>query len=107
MSLAPNFVLTTEVLPLLRRDFYMADATLLDPNNANPLLDGEWLELNASYQLARGTGAGAAMSWPVWAERGRYDTQAIGKVPVLFGGFYEAETQIGASVQSAVAVVAR
>lgn len=94
MSFAPNFNLISEVLPVQRRDFAMANADLLNPNNANPLLDGEWLGLNGSYQVARGSGAQASPTWPVFAERGRYDTQAIGKVPVLFGGFYEAETAI-------------
>jgi hypothetical protein len=91
---APNFNLVSEVLPVQRRDFALGVAGLLDPNNANPLIDGEWLELDASYQAVRGTGAGAALSWPVFAERGRYDTQAIGKTVLLFGGFYEAETRV-------------
>lgn len=91
---APNFTLISELLPVQRRDFNLATAALLQPDNANPLIDGEYLELNASYQLIRGTGAGGALSWPVFAERGRYDTQAIGKTVVLFGGFYEAETRV-------------
>jgi len=91
---APNFTLISELLPVQRRDFNLASAALLDPNNANPLIDGEYLSLNASYQLERGVGAIAGLSWPVFAERGRYDTQAIGKTPVLFGGFYEAETRV-------------
>lgn len=91
---APNFNLISELLPVQRRDFNLASSALLQPDNANPLIDGEFLELNAAYQLARGVGAGAALSWPVFAERGRYDTQAIGKTVVLFGGFYEAETRV-------------
>lgn len=91
---APNFTLISELLPVQRRDFSLASAALLDPNNANPLVDGEFLSLNASYQVERGAGAIAGLSWPVFAERGRYDTQAIGKTVVLFGGFYEAETRI-------------
>lgn len=94
MSNAPYLTLVSEVLPIQRRDFYLADRTLLNPNNANPLLDGEWLELNSSYQLARGSGEAANPSWQLFAERGRYDTQAIGKAPVLFQGGYEAECQI-------------
>jgi len=91
---APNFNLVSELLPVARRDFSLAVPALLNPNNANPLLDGEWLGLNASYQLARGSGAAASLTWPVFAERGRYDTQAIEKSIVLFGGTYEAETTI-------------
>jgi hypothetical protein len=91
---APHFNLISELLPVQRRDFALAAAALLDPNNANPLYDGEYLGLNASYQLVRGSGAQAAMTFPVFAERGRYDTQAIGKTVVLFSGFYEAETTV-------------
>lgn len=90
----PNLELISEVLPVQRRDFALAAVDLLNPLNANPLVDGEFLELNASYQLARGSGVQVAPAWTVFAERGRYDTQAIGKTVVLFNGGYEAETRI-------------
>jgi hypothetical protein len=100
MSFAPHLELITELMPIIRRDFPL-DATALanlNPNGSNPLLDGEWLALNDSYQLTRGAlGSGAELgklSFQLFAERGRYDTQAIGKVPVLFIGGYEAETDI-------------
>lgn len=101
MSTAPNFTLISEFQSLQRRDFDLGVPDLLNPLNSNPLLDGEWLGLNSSYQLVRGTGiqfpgtggTGSAV-WPVFMERGRYDTQAIGKTTVIFGGFYEAETAI-------------
>jgi len=94
MSTAPNFVLISELMSTQRRDFDLAVPDLLNPLNSNPLLDGEWMGLNASYQLVRGTGEAVPGVWPVFMERGRYDTQAIGKTMVLFGGFYEAETAI-------------
>ncbi len=94
MSTAPHFVLISELMSLQRRDFDMAVPDLLNPLNANPLYDGEFLGLNSSYQLARGSGAQTRPTWPVFMERGRYDTQAIGKTMVLFGGFYEAETTV-------------
>lgn len=94
MSTAPNFTLISELMSIQRRDFDLAVPDLLNPINANPLLDGEWLSINAAYQLARGAGEVAKPTWPVFMERGRYDTQAIGKTMVLFGGFYEAETRI-------------
>lgn len=97
MSTAPYLTLISELLPVQRRDFYMSDPTLLNPYNANPVLDGEWLELDSTYKLVRGSSAGAATakpSWQLFSERGRYDTQAIGKAPVLFIGGYEAETTI-------------
>jgi hypothetical protein len=94
MSTAPFLVLVSEVLPVQRRDFYMNDATLLNPNNANPLIDGEWLQLGSTYKIDRGTGNQAKPAWQVFAERGRYDTQAIGKTTLLFAGAYEAETTV-------------
>lgn len=89
----PNFELITELQTLTRRDFAVADPTLLKPLASLPIVEGEWLELNSSYQLARGTGSSPA-SFPVHTERGRYDTQAIGKTNVLFAGQYEAETSV-------------
>lgn len=98
----PNFVLISELQTLTRRDFPLVDPTLLQPLGSNPLLDGEFLELaTASYALQRasagvgGTHEGSnANQWPVSTERGRYDTQAIGKTNVLMLGMYEAETTI-------------
>lgn len=91
----PNFELITELATLTRRDFYLAVEGILNPLDANPLLDGEWLELDANYKLVRGTGEGVSANvFPVHTERGRYDTQAIGKTNVLMLGMYEAETKI-------------
>lgn len=89
----PNFELITELQTLTRRDFPLEDPTLLKPLSALPLVEGEWLELNANYQLKRGTGTSPA-SFPVHTERGRYDTQAVSKTNVLFAGQYEAETSV-------------
>ncbi len=94
MSTPPYMELITEVLNVVRRDFYQNDAALLNPNNANPVIDGEWLELNSSYKLIRGSGASVKPAWQVWTEKGRYDTQAIGKSTLLFLGGYEAETSV-------------
>lgn len=95
MSNAPYMTLISEVLPIQRRDFQVANTALLNPVAANPILDGEWLELDSTYKLARGSATPQATpAWQVFAERGRYDTQAIGKLPVLFIGGYEAETSI-------------
>jgi len=93
MSLAPHMNLISELTPLSRRDFPLADASLLNPYATNPVIDGEWLQLNTSYQLARGgSGNVAVPTYPVFAERGRYDTQAIQKLPVIYIGEFEAET---------------
>lgn len=95
MSLAPNMTLISEVMPVGRRDFQLVDATILNPNNANPLVDGEWLEMaSASYSLQRGSGEAASISWPVFSLRGQYDTQAISKTTVLWLNDYEVLTTI-------------
>lgn len=103
MSQAPYMTLISPVLPVDRRDFYLTDPTILDPNNANPLIDGEWLQLDSSYTAGRG-GAGnvAVPTWQVFAEKGRYDTQPIGKAPLLFIGGYEAETTVYTAASIAV-----
>lgn len=106
----PNFELVTELQTLTRRDFPLADSGILQPLSANPLLDGEWLELNGSYLLQRGAVAegGSPLVFPVHTERGRYDTQAIGRTNVLYFGQYEAETKVvdltGLSVGDALTV---
>jgi hypothetical protein len=92
MSYAPHMELVTELMPLIRRDF--ATSLSLHPDAAEPLLDGEWLALNSSYQAVRGVGEQLVPTYPVFAERGRYDVQAIGKVPLLFAGMFEFDTDI-------------
>lgn len=87
-----NFELVTEVQSLIRRDFPVADRDLVNPTNTNPLMDGEFMNLNASYQLIRG--ASLSMGFALFAERGRFDVQAVGKTTVLFGGTYEADTRV-------------
>jgi hypothetical protein len=103
MSTAPHLNLLSPVLPVDRRDFYMDDPTLLNPNNANPIIDGEWLSLDTtSGKLIRGSGTLATMSFQVFSEKGRYDTQPIGKVTTLFLGGYEAETDVYTSTGLAI-----
>jgi hypothetical protein len=92
---APNFELITELQTLTRRDFPAADAAYLKPLDSSAVLDGEWLELDASYKLSRSADQyGSLAVYPVHTERGRMDTQAIGKINVLFLGQFEAETKI-------------
>lgn len=94
MSTPPYLTLVSELMPVNRRDFYAANTALLNPNNANPLVDGEWLEIDTSYKAARGSSEQAKPAFQIFAERGRYDTQAVGKVPLLFLGLYEARCKI-------------
>jgi hypothetical protein len=101
-----NFTPVTDILPVQRRDFPLADPTLAQPLNAVCLVDGEWMTLNSAYQLIRASDiltlgahqpAGAGFpprSFPLFAERGRYDVQAMSlvKMPVLWRGDYKIAT---------------
>lgn len=91
---APNFELITELQNLVRRDFPVADPAMLRPLDASAVVEGEWLELDANYKLARGTNYGSLAVYPLHMERGRMDTQSIGKTNVLFLGQFEAETAV-------------
>lgn len=102
-----NFEPVSDVIPVYRRDLPLATKSLSDPLNAVALVDGEWMTLNSAYQLIRaadittlgtaGAGGRATLkSFPLWAERGRYDVRAMsqGKMPILFQGEYEFDTRI-------------
>lgn len=87
-----NFELVTDLQGLIRRDFYMADKTLVNPNATNPIMDGEYLSFDTAYKLIRGATGG--LGFAVFAERGRFDVQVLGKTTVLFAGHYEADTRV-------------
>ena len=90
-----NFVLVSPILGSQRRSFVYGTAAELLPTNANPLVDGEWLEINASYELDRGTANPSTVpSFPVFSEQGRYETQAIGKISTIYLGTFEADTKV-------------
>ena len=95
--MGPNFKRVSEFQTIHRRPFELATPALLNPNNANPLLDGEFLELTSAYKMERGASAAAGAAVPSFAyaaERGRYEVQAIQKGPFLYLGQYEADTLI-------------
>jgi hypothetical protein len=88
-----NYVeLVTDVQSLIRRDLSVADRTLVKPSTANVILDGEFLFVDTASKAVRAAGAG--IGWMVFTEKGRFDVQATGKVTVLYGGTYEADTQV-------------
>lgn len=102
-----NFEPVSDILSIYRRDLPLADKTLSDPLNAVALVDGEWVTFDSSYKLVRaaaigtlgtaGAGGRASVkSFPLWAERGRYDVRAMAdvKMPFLFQGEYEFDTRI-------------
>lgn len=102
-----NFEPVSTVLQTQFRDFPLADPTLAQPLNAVALVDGEWMTMNSAYKLERaaaigtlgtaGAGGRATLvSFPLFAERGRYDVQAVAgtKMPVIFRGEWEFDTRI-------------
>lgn len=110
-----NFEPVSDILHVHRRDFPLADPTLADPLNSVALVDGEWMVLNSLYQIARAADVATPddpatlRSFPVFAERGRYDVQAIAarKTVVLYLGEYEFDTRIfdaAASIGSGAAI---
>src|ERR1700761_3351593 len=96
-----NFEPVSDINPIHRRDIPLADPTLASPGNAVCLVDGEWMTLDSNSKLVRATdvtavgNAATKLSFPLFAERGRYDVQAMAerKMPVLFLGQYEFETR--------------
>jgi len=102
MSYVINFKLISEFQTIHRRPFEFVAPEIIDPNNARPLVDGEFLELQATvYKMGRGgdnnagtPDPGAGPSFVYFAERGRYEVQAIAKGPFLYLGQYEADTKI-------------
>lgn len=89
-----NLRLVTPVEKVERKDMPMLDRTLLNPNGSNPLLDGEFLEWDATNPKKAIRAGGDILCWAVFAERGRTDVQAVGRAPVLYMGTYEADSLI-------------
>ena len=117
--LRENFRPHGDILPVVRRDFPLADKTLASPDNPVSLYDGEWMTLNSAYKLVRGAvvaapgnvPAATALCFPLWAENGRYDIQAMAdrKPPLLWENHWEFETRIfdpAAAVGNGVAITA-
>lgn len=85
--------LVTDVQMLRRRNYEVAIRALLSPSNSNPIIDGEFMNLDNNYKLVRG--AANSFGYMVWDEKGRYDVQALGKITVIHGGGgYEADTRV-------------
>ena len=52
--MAVNFMLKSEFQTIHRRPFSLAAPATLKPTDVRPLVDGEWLELDGTYKMARG-----------------------------------------------------
>lgn len=96
----PNFDIISGLEYTDRMDYYLVDPTILMPTSTNPLVDGEWLELDASLKLKRGTSMVANnesttfLCFPSWSETGRFEVQSIQKVPVIRWSYFEARTAV-------------
>jgi hypothetical protein len=97
-----NWEPLSDILKLQLRDYPLADKTLADPSNAVCLVDGEFMTFDASQNLVRAadvtttTAVASLLSFPLFAERGRTDIQAMAnrKAPIIQFGDYEADTRI-------------
>ena len=68
------------------------DSSLLLGQTANHLVPGEFLEIDSSYGVSRGSGKGVKPSFAFFSEPGRGDLVTGGKIPILQFGPYEADT---------------
>ncbi len=97
-----NFEPVSDILPVQRRDFPLADRTLADPTNAVALVDGEWMTLDATNKLVRAAAVATpgdiatVRAFPLFMEKGRSDVQALSmvKTMILWLGDYEFDTRI-------------
>lgn len=102
---------TRRDLPMIAGTGDAAGHQPLNPTDARALVIGEWLEqddTNGVWSFVRGgtnvvgglpaaPQPSAAPAFPFFLEQGRYDMQGIaggGKATVLYGGFYEFETDL-------------
>ena len=89
--MANELSLITPVNDTFRRDVEVASATLIDPNDALALTQGEWVVSNASGKFVR-VSSQTLGAFQVFTQRGDTSAQAIGKIAVLQLHEYEAET---------------
>lgn len=80
---------------LVRKPLEVADAGLLDPTGTSPvpLIDGELVQVNASYQWARGTTTTSPSHFTI-EDRGDYGVQASKKLSAILAGGFEADTVV-------------
>lgn len=89
-----EIVMPTDWSRLSRPAMEVADKDLLNPLVASPkvpLMDGEFVSENSEYKLIRATDQ-AAPAYALIEWRGAHEVQAAGKVAILRGGTYEADT---------------
>jgi len=99
-----NVRLLTPFMTCFKKDFPIA-AALVNPLGTNPVLDGEWMQVDASGNAVRYTNnaaqidaghanAGRTMAFLVFAESGRSDVQALQALPLMLMHEFVGETKI-------------
>jgi hypothetical protein len=88
--------LVTPINDVHRRDYTLADTTLLDPTEADSLHHGEWMQMNSSAKLARPGSLAEEVknAYMVFTPKGSYDAQALAKVAVIFSREFEVDTDM-------------
>lgn len=96
-----NFLLTTPYLDLDTRDFASDVTDAFDPSKAASFVDGEWLMMADGYKVKRATtgetgtiATSPGIVFPMYAERGRTELQALKKCPVIWRGSFEVRTNV-------------
>ena len=87
-----NLEIVSDVQDIGRRDFTLANKQDVNPTNPACVIDGEFMSLNIDYQITRSLAG--VLGFAVWAEKGRFDVQAIGKLTLLMYKPYEADTRV-------------
>lgn len=93
-----TFYLETPWTKLDRKSYPLADSALVLPDSADYIINGEFLELDATGKLIRGTGTGPQFAFHI--DRGATDVQIARKASVLSGGSYVANTMVFAATPS-------
>lgn len=86
--------LVTPVNDVFRRDYTVADTTLLDPTTTNAYVEGEWVLLDSNGKAARVTLATERAPKQIWTQKGDFAAQALGKICALELHEYEADTDM-------------
>jgi hypothetical protein len=89
-----ELLLITPVNDNFRRDVELADITLLDPNESDSLIQGEWLSFNTAGKAVRHSDPTTRGAMQIFTPKGDTSGQAIGKTAVLQLHEYEAETSV-------------
>ncbi len=97
-----NFEPISNLLNIERRDFPLADKTLVNPLNTVALVDGEWMKVNDANQAVRASDVATpgdpatGIAMPLWMQRNSLDNQAMSarKVALITTPGSEWETRV-------------